>query len=137
MRYFRLYELVSKAIYDDQGDNAWKLFDPKALVQLDNLREYFNVPITVNNWHDGGEFEHRGYRTPQEAADLGSPNSQHRFGNAFDCDIKGVSAEKAREIICSDKDNRLLALIQRLEDRVNWVHFDLKPVPNRIYLFKA
>jgi hypothetical protein len=137
MKHFELYELVSKDTYEAMGDSAWSLFNPEALEALDNLREYFGVSVTVNTWKNGGSLQHRGYRTPQEAADLGSPNSQHRFGNAFDCDIQGISADDARKQICDNKDNPLLIKIQRLEDGVPWVHFDLKPVPNRIYLFKA
>jgi len=137
MKYFQLYELVDKRTYEKLGDAAWGFFNPEALTALDDIREFFNSPVTVNNWYSGGPFQWRGYRTPEQAAREGSPNSQHRFGNAFDLDIQGVSAEEARQTIIANKNSPQLKRIQRLEGKVNWVHFDLKPVPNRIYVFSA
>lgn len=137
MRYFQLYELVDRHTYETQGDAAWGLFNPEALIALDDLREYFNVPVTVNNWYNGGPFQWRGYRTPEQAIKNGAPNSQHRFGNAFDLDVQGVPATNARQIILDNQNHNLFCRIQRLEGKVSWVHFDLLPVANRIYVFSA
>jgi len=137
MKFFQLYELVDKNTYQQFGDAAWQFFNPEALQALDDLREFFNCAITINNWWEGkGSFEWRGFRTPEKAAELGAPHSQHAMGNAFDCDIHGFDAEKAREIIIAHKDEPLLSRIMRLEDKVNWVHMDLLSVPDRIHLFR-
>jgi hypothetical protein len=111
------------------------LFNPAALRALDNLREFFGVPITVNNWHVGGQFQWRGYRN--DRCPQYSRGSEHSKGNAFDCDIEGYTAEQARKKIIANKDNPLLVEIMRLEAGVSWLHFDLKPVDKRIRVFKA
>jgi hypothetical protein len=138
MKHFQAHELVDRATFELLGDKAFDLFVPRALQAADDLREYFDVPITINNWHSGGEFEWRGFRTLQKAAELGAPHSKHALGEAFDCDIYGTTAEEARRRILADKDHALLRLITRLETRVNWLHFDVAELPygvSRIYLF--
>lgn len=138
MMHFRTYELVDKGTYEKHGDDCLSLFNPELLLALDDLREFFGVPVTVNNWHDGGPFQWRGYRTSEMAYKLGAPHSQHAMGNAIDCDISGYTAERARKIIIENKNDRLLKRIMRLEDGVNWVHFDLlKAMRDRIHLFRA
>lgn len=149
MLYFKLEELVSKEVFESLGAKAWLLFNNQALLALEELREFFKVPFTINNWASGGQFQNRGYRTPQKATELGSPRSSHAFTmengvwipkcNAFDIDIKGYTADRARRIIMAHKDDPLLKRIMRVEGRVNWLHFDLAPVPQnkRIYVFTA
>jgi len=140
VKYFKPEELVGKKTFETMGENSLSLFNPEVLIALDNLREYFNCPITVNNWHRGGIFQWRGYRTPEKAKELGSPNSQHAKGNAFDCTINGYSAREVRAEIIAHQDHELLKLITRMEANTSWLHFDLMELPKdkqRIYLFRA
>jgi hypothetical protein len=137
-KHFKIHELVDRKTFEEMGESAFTLFDINTLCALDDLREFFALPITVNNWFWGGEFEWRGYRTPLKAIELKAPRSMHRFGRAFDLDIKGVSAEEARKIIMENQDHNLLKIITRLEDGRSWVHFDTKVLPpsvKRIHLF--
>jgi hypothetical protein len=142
MKYFKTYELVDEGTYKASGESSLSFFNPELLIALDDLREFFNVPITINNWHAGGQFQWRGLRTPAKAKELGSPFSEHAFyeghlGNAIDCDIAGMVAKDARQKILEAKNHPLCIRIMRMEDLVDWLHFDLKPVDNRIHLFKA
>lgn len=140
MKYFKAYELVDKKTYEKMGEEALTLFTPEILIALDGIREYFEEPITVNNWHSGGQFQWRGYRTPAKAKALGSPNSEHAKGNAFDFDIHGMTAQEVRQNIIINKNNPLLQNITRIEANVSWVHIDCKKLvlpKERIYLFKA
>ena len=150
MKYFKPEELVGKKTFETMGENSLSLFNPEVLIALDNLREYFNCPITVNNWHRGGIFQWRGYRTPEKAKELGSEHSQHAFifknniwipkCNAFDCTINGYSAREVRAEIIAHQDHELLKLITRMEANTSWLHFDLMELPKdkqRIYLFRA
>ena len=125
-RFFKIQELVDKATYDKFGDKAWMFFRPEALEALDDLRSFFGVPITVNNWHEGGSFQYRGFRP--RSCTVGAEYSQHRLGNAFDCDIAGITADEARKRILDKQDDLKLMYITRLEDDVNWLHFDLANV---------
>jgi uncharacterized protein YcbK (DUF882 family) len=57
---------------------------------LQRLRNYFDVPITINS----------GYRSPSHNATLGgAKRSQHLLGTAADIVVKGVSPAKVTEAI--------------------------------------
>ena len=133
MRYFTAKELVDRKTYAKMGENALSLFNPEALIALDDLREYLNKPITVNDWHSGGTMQWRGYRLP--SCKEYSKNSQHSVGNAFDCTVQGYTAAQVRTIIRDHKDHELLRRVKRLEGSVSWLHFDLKSVDHRIQIF--
>jgi hypothetical protein len=136
MQYFRLEEIVDKKTFEQYGISAWQLFDLKALTMLDDLRAFFGVPITCNDWHRDGQFSMRGYRPGWTT--VGAKNSPHKLGKAFDVDVHGISAEEARSIIKADMSNPLLANIQRIEAEVNWLHIDIMKPPEgkeRIYFF--
>ena len=138
MLHFKLEELVDRETFEKHGSGAWMFFNSQALVALDNLRDFFRAPITVNNWHIGGEFQYRGYR-PSNCL-VGAKLSQHRLGNAFDCDIKGYTAEEARQKILANQDDPLLMKIMRLEGRVGWLHVDFMKLPKnikRIHVFNV
>jgi hypothetical protein len=138
MRNFATFELVDRETYEAMRDSALILFNPDALIALDDLRDFFGKNITVNNWSWGGKFQWRGFRT--KACKEYRLNSQHTRGNAFDCDIQGYTAEQARQEILANKDHPLLKKITRMEAGVQWLHFDLGKVPPgqaRIYLFRA
>jgi len=140
MKNFAVFELVDRETYENMGEGALSLFNPDALIALDDLRDFFGKGIIVNNWSWGGKFQWRGFRTPGKATELGNQNSQHAKGNAFDCDIQGFTAEQARQKILADHNNLLLSKIMRMEADVSWLHIDLGPVPKgkeRIYLFRV
>lgn len=131
-KYFRVYELVDKATYYQFGFKAFQFFNPLALQMIDGVREYFDAPVTINNWISGGDFQWRGLRT--KACEVGGDYSLHRFGGAFDCDIKGLSAHEARKRIMADKDHPLLKNINCMEDGVNWLHIDVRNIASRILI---
>jgi hypothetical protein len=139
MKYFILPELVDRTTYAREGEDGWKLFHPNILEVLDGIREFFGVPITVNNWWKGiGSFQYRGYR-PHDCL-IGASQSYHKRGMAFDFDVKGLDADTVRGMILEHQDDPLLHLIQRMESDVSWVHIDIGNIPNgkqRIYCFRG
>jgi hypothetical protein len=138
MKHFALYELVDRVTYTKWGELAFGLFAPDLLIALDGVRDFFNVPITVNNWYGGGPFQYRGYRGPD--CPVGAENSYHKKGMAADFDVQGLDADVVRGMIMEHQNDPLLEKIQRLEADVNWVHMDVGKVPEgkqRIYVFKA
>jgi hypothetical protein len=142
LKYFQVWELVDQNTYEQMGVGALSLFNPQILIALDNVREYFGKRVTVNTWHEGGQFQWRGYRTVEAAHKLGSPtgHEQHQAGNAFDFDVQGLSAEAVRQKIKADQDNPLLLNIMRLEANVSCVHMDGKNLvfpEKRVYEFIA
>lgn len=101
---------------------------------IDLIREFFDVPIIVNNWKFGGSFENRGYRDPYTS--VGAKLSQHKFCRAIDFHSPIIPATSIRKEILVNEN--LFPHIHRMERRVNWVHIDSHPdyIDKRIYLFK-
>lgn len=133
-KYFRLEELVDPVTFREKGQDAWSLFPDESILMIDGVREFFGLPVTVNNWLWGGELQFRGYRPDWYT--IGAKGSAHRVGKAFDLDVKGWPAQEARRIIMQNKDHSLLRYIQRMERGVDWVHIDtFEPPDERIYLF--
>lgn len=144
---FEIYEVVPSAIYQAEGEQAWRYIDPEAKQMLFDFREWIGRPCVVNDYKWGGEFEWSGMRTPEKAASLGAPKSAHRANlaagvlcRAFDVKIAGEDYTQLRARILAEQDHPLLQRINRMEDGVNWLHIDRIQPPagrSRIYLFKV
>jgi len=120
-QFFDIKELVSSRVFDDRGQKAWALLDERALKTLDKLREVFG-PVTINDWSWGGSNEFRGYREPD--CRIGAKYSQHRFGRAFDCIFRDISADEVREYILQNPGE--FPYITSIEMNVSWLHFDVR-----------
>ncbi|MDO9535084.1 MAG: hypothetical protein Q7J85_07070 [Bacillota bacterium] len=129
-KHFKIYELVDPVTYKRFGDEAWMFLNPLILMAADGIREYFGVPVTINNWHWGGEFQWSGLRTV--FCTIGGKWSQHRFANAIDCDIKDIPAEEARQRILANQNHPLLQHITCIEASTNWLHIDSRNIKDRI-----
>ncbi len=132
--HFDVEELVDRATFEKWGEKAWMFLRAEALYSLDGIRRFFNRPTWVNNWAVGGKLEWRGLRPSY--CNLGELHSQHRFGNAFDCNVDGISAEEVRKAILENRDADGFKYITCLETEITWVHFDCRNIPDRIRLVK-
>jgi len=118
-------ELFPMEILMGDGKGAALLLDNRIPWILMALRNNFG-PVTINTWHNGGQFSYRGYR-PWNVK-VGKPFSQHKFGRGIDFDVKGMTAEEVREAIKKDQKFWLEKGITRIEDKVSWNHLDLAMV---------
>jgi len=136
-KYFKIEELVDPVMLKRFGSyNLFKnALDSRILFEIDNIRTFFNKPITINNWNIGGEFSLRGLR-PFDCKE-GGLLSAHKFGKALDFDVKGLTAEEVRQAII--KNSSKFINISRMEDNVSWVHIDCVNInkTNGIELFTA
>lgn len=83
--------------------------------------------MTINNWHTGGPFKERGYRTPN--SEVGGRLSQHRRGAAIDFNIKGIPPDEIRNRILADQKTFIAQGLTTLEDEdfaITWVHADMR-----------
>ncbi len=136
-KYFQLYELVSRGIYDWRGAQSIEVFQEKILLTLLEIRVLLDVPLTINDWYwRNNGFQYRGWRPPAYYSNTLSV-SQHLLGNAFDFDAKGISADEVRAALVGFKQDGKLAHLTRMEKDVNWVHIDcaLSTVVNEDGLF--
>lgn len=130
---FALKELVSKFIYYKFGDRAWQFFDYRILENLQYIRDFYGVPVTVNNWHKGGKFQYRGF---DEGGFRKNGTSQHNHGRGIDYIIFGVSADQHRENMRSGK-LKLPHPDVYVEDDVSWNHMDVRQsIHKGLYIFK-
>lgn len=124
--HFDLEELVDPVSWNLLGEKAWWLLDPRLLWTLEQIRERYNAPMTINTWkwqHDK-PFTLRGFR-PSSAA-LGGFHSQHRYGRAADFDVTGMLADEVRADILAHKDDPAFQYITCLETDISWVHMDCR-----------
>ncbi|HPG33181.1 MAG TPA: D-Ala-D-Ala carboxypeptidase family metallohydrolase [Lentimicrobium sp.] len=123
--HFDIRELVDKATYTRNFGQSIKLIDPRIPVLLEKIRELCgNRPMTVNNWHIGGQFQYRGYRPPD--CQIGALKSMHKQGKAVDFDVKGMTADQVRGVIRLNQVELMKLGLTRMETGVSWVHIDLK-----------
>lgn len=121
-KYFKLYELLPKKIYDTIDHNiAWWIFDDRALRTLDVLRLYFGTTI-INTWKWGGKNHYRGYR-PDDCP-VGAKYSQHKFGRAFDCIFPYKNTAKVRLYILEHP--QIFPHISSIEMETPHLHFDIR-----------
>lgn len=139
-KYFSLEELVDKDVFNKYGQFAWNFFRKELLETLVFIREYFNAPITINNWKSGGKFSQRGFRSNLSYFVKDKKDklycSAHCLGAGVDFDIKGYKAEEVRNKLIEIQEE--LPYPIRLEDKVNWVHLDVyNNTDKKVVLFKA
>ena len=133
MRYFKAYELVPPEVYKQFGELSEYLIDSGLRRDLDALRKFIDMPIVVNNWKWGGQFQYRGFR-PFDCKE-GNPVSMHKLGCAIDCHCPHLTAEELRQIIINNQSK--FKHTKRIEADVNWLHIDTKKTGlDCIYLFK-
>ena len=135
-KYFQISELVCEHTYSKWGERAWQFLDTDYLRALLVIRrDVLQVPMTCN--HDGAK--QRGLRCNMcELVKEKNKNylSSHILGKAGDFTCKGLTAQQARERIKANA--HLLPCNIRLEDNVNWLHFDVLPqygITDKVYFF--
>lgn len=124
---FDLREFVPPSVWDDFGTASRWFLDPRMLDLAQFYRDYFDTPVRVNDWHYGGSFTERGFRLPD--TNTGAGLSQHKFGRAFDCNIRGMDSDEVRREIQQNEAVFLEAGLTTLESgeiATTWVHSDIR-----------
>lgn len=139
MKHFKTQELVPREVYEILEEDSLKLFDPKVLELLDNIREILGVPLICNNWEWGGSRNYCGYRQP--SCLIGAKKSAHKQGKAFDLISIKMSAAEMREMLSKNQDKLLYPIrVEKYEGdkEISWLHFDILDTKGqKIYFFKA
>lgn len=143
LRNFKLHELVPDDVYTTHGEKCIRLMDKNLLVFIDAFHDYLNevhgnaVSIIVNDWHWGGRFSQRGFRTRKHYAtddDYIKSQSQHKYGRGLDFDVyigkTRMDPALVRKIIIDLCELDWVKPITFIEDGVNWVHVDTRSNDN-------
>ena len=135
--YFQIHEIVDRTTYFKFGDDALMFFNPIALQMLDELRDFLDVPLIVNNWRQDGPYEFSGFRPSW--CRVGAEYSQHRLGNAFDIKPVRMSIENSFIKIINGQAHEKLKYLTCMEDlkfTPSWLHVDARNIPDRIRIVK-
>ncbi|MFW6247426.1 MAG: hypothetical protein ACOC22_04635 [bacterium] len=136
---FKVQEFVDRETFDKRGKRALSVIDWRMLWTADAIREYFDKPIIINNWHLGGDREWSGIRF--ENSPYYSRFSQHSFGRALDFVIPEMSAYDVRMTIINNPNEKAFQYITALEhyDTMSWIHIDCRILidnQERFFVFK-
>jgi len=122
-KYFKIYELVPKHIFNKYKEKAWKFMDPRLIKMIDLLKEDFpSGSITINNYHWNGNRNWSGLRTPDSP--YYRETSQHSFGRAVDCLFTKYDVEEVRQHIIDSQD--VYKYVKGIELNVSWLHIDVR-----------
>lgn len=119
---FYLQEFVPLSMYEEEGERAIGAIDERIIISAQTLRDELGSPLSINTWHSGGERYESGLRV--EGMTHYSRLSQHTYGRAVDIVSNKYLAQELREHIL--RNPRKYPYITRLEDKVSWLHMDLK-----------
>lgn len=122
--YFYLQELLPERIY--ALPDSRRFIDQRIIDFLLAIRKLSGKPVTVNNWHQGGPYQYRGYRDPE--CDQGAKYSMHRIGLAVDFTIAGEHSTDVTDIVLANA--ALWPQLTRIENHLftpTWTHVDFKP----------
>lgn len=124
---FDIREFVPPQIWELFGRSSVWFIRPEVVRLAQFYRDFFDAPVTVNDWHYGGDYTERGFRMPN--TDTGASLSQHKFGCAFDCTVDGLTADEVREEILANEQTFMDAGLTTLESgkfAPTWVHSDIR-----------
>lgn len=140
-KHFRIEELCPREIIQkykkEYGgiERCWQFFDPRAIIGLDWVRDFFDKPVTVNNWLWGGELNYRGFRPI--TCTVGSDESQHRLGRGWDLNVKGLTAEEVKDAILGADPGEHHITYMEWFDGMTWTHIDYRNSPfEGVHVFK-
>lgn len=152
---FDVREFVPKHIWEQFGTNSTWFVNPKIVKIAEFYKSFWlayykrklgndkvtNVLIQVNTWLTGGPQQWRGLRTAK--CTEGADNSQHRYMNAFDCEIIIVMADGSRveadykeihQVIKANETEFMANGVTCVEDvkiASGWLHTDCRWIPEQ------
>jgi len=119
---FKIHELIDQPTYERLGEKGIWMLNKEAVQGLIKLRKAIGKPITVNNYFWGGRLSNRGYRSIDSM--VGAKFSQHRVGNAFDINVKGMTADQVYDYILDNYKQFGITTIEHKSFTPTWTHID-------------
>lgn len=142
-RHFILEELTCPHIFGKYGVQAWSFLDDRLLQTMDLLRDQFGKPIIINDWHNGGHYDERGYRCIQCSIvkDAIKNNilyaSAHTRAQGVDFNVVGMTVVEVRQWIIGNP-SKLPYPIRLEKNAPTWNHLDVcNRGRNKVELFHA
>lgn len=125
--HFDIREFIPPEIWSKFGTQSRWFVRPEIVNFAEFVRNHFGKSVTINNWHTGGSFHYRGLRTPE--CTEGAANSQHRYMNAIDLNVSGMTSDEVYDHILANEKLFMEAGLTTLEDKAmtkGWTHCDFR-----------
>lgn len=125
--HFCIQEFVDPQTFKDRGEDSIGLINRKLIDIAEFIRSKIEKPVTINNWHAGGQFKESGLRHPNTKT--GAKLSQHKLGNAIDVKALGFSGNEWYEFVKANAKELFNLGVRRIEDKniaKTWLHIDTK-----------
>lgn len=133
--HFVLQEFIPKGIWEKYGGKSIWFIDYRIVTIAEFFRNRYGKPITINDWHKGGNRNQAGLRYWNTS--IGASMSQHKFGRAIDMKwlIEPMDMDEIRQDIKDWESEFLecgLTTIEEITD--SWIHGDCRHTGlNHIY----
>lgn len=126
---FIIPEFVPPEIWDTYGKYSVRFLSPGLMELAQALRNYFDRPMTINNWYfkkDRSGFQWRGYRTPD--CPVGSQLSRHKLGLCIDFNVRGLKDEEVQAEIKRNYEKvfRDMGVTAIEADTPTWTHVSME-----------
>jgi len=134
-KYFVLEEFINPNDFAEHKENSIDLIDKRIIAIADFIRETVGKPVTINNWHTGGQFKESGLR--EQNTTTGAKKSAHKEGKAIDVKVNGFGGKEWYDFVKKNAKALYQLGARRIEDKslaTTWLHIDVKEhgIPNVI-----
>lgn len=125
--HFDLREFIDPVTFQARGEQSIGLINRKLIDIAEFIRSKIGKPVTINNWHTGGQFKESGLRNPNSKT--GAKYSQHKLGNAIDPKVSGFGGNEWYDFVKQNAKELYNLGARRIEDKTiatTWLHIDCK-----------
>jgi hypothetical protein len=125
--HFIVQEFIDPVTYEAEGDDSIKHIDPKLIDIAEFIRVDIGLPVTINNWHNGGQYKESGLRNKDSKT--GAPKSTHKIGKGMDVKVKDWGGIDWYEYVKKNANKLYEKGLRRIEDKAiatTWCHMDTK-----------
>ena len=125
--HFILEEFINPETLKVEKENSLKLIDKRLIDIAEFIRVDLGLPITINNWHTGGQYHESGLRDKNTTT--GSKLSQHKLGKAIDVKAAGYGGAEWYSYVKKNAKKLYDLGVRRIEDKsiaTTWCHIDTK-----------
>lgn len=124
---FDLREFIDPITFAQKSSGAIDLIDRKLINIAEFIRVKIGQPVTINNWHIGGQFKESGLRNKNTTT--GAKLSQHKLGKAIDVKAADYDGSDWYKFVKENAKELHDLGVRRIEDKslaTTWLHIDTK-----------
>lgn len=125
--HFVIQEFVDKATFETEGENSVTFIDKNLINIAEFIRTDIGKPVTINDWHTGGQFKESGLRSANTS--IGAKKSAHKLGKAIDVKVKDMGGKEWYDYVVKNAKKLYELGLRRIEDKsiaTTWCHMDTK-----------